>query len=202
MTSARSRTRHRKRTLTVPLIAVLLVQITGLSIMLTGATAMMQNASHAALSAGAGEVALSWDATGTSQLAVSAAPLIPGSSMQNVADLTNTGSKPLGALQLALAGSSAGTTSDGVMVALDRCSVAWSPAEAGYTCSGTTTSVSVDRPLPGLVTLVGSPAGLIGGVDHLRLTIGLAASSPAVAQGEGATLTLIAKGVQGAAMQR
>lgn len=202
MTFARSRARHGKRTLTLPVVAVLLIEITGLSIMLTEATAVMQNASHAGLSAGAGEVALSWDSTGTSQLAVSAAPLTPGSSLQDVADLTNTGSEPLGALQLALAGSSAGTMSDGVMVALDRCSVAWSPAGAGYTCSGTSTSVSADRPLPGLVNLVGSPAVVIGGVDHLRLTIGLAASSPAVAQGKGATLTFIAEGVQGVATQR
>ena len=182
--------------------AVLLVEIIGFSMLPIGATAVMESGAYVTSATSAGEVTLSWDPTGTSQTTVSLASLTPGSSMQRIANLHNSGSVSLSALQLALVGTATGTMSDGVTVALDRCSVPWAPAGAEYTCSATTTPVSVDRPLPGVVTLVGSPAAVPNSVDHLRLTIGLAESSPSAAQTQTATLTLTASGVQRDAMQR
>jgi len=84
--------------------------------------------------------------------------------------------------------------SDGLQIALDRCSQPWS--SDGATCGGTITAVSPDRPATARLDLPASPALANGVTDHLRLTLRLPESVPSAAQGTTGSITLTAVGVQ------
>lgn len=129
-------------------------------------------------------------------------PLVPGASVERIADLTNTGSVGIGELQLAVTGTDTGTPSDGVQVTIDRCSDAWTVAGPVFTCTGTATPIAADRPLTGIVGLAGSPAFATGAVDHLRFTFRLPDSSPPTDQNTAGSVLLVATGNHGPGIHR
>lgn len=120
------------------------------------------------------------------RLTLGASGIVPGDTMQRAVDLQNTGSEDLASIVLttAAATSSALDTdaTDGLQVAIDRCSVAWtesgsSPAYT-YTCGGSTSSVLASRPVIGTNVALANLGSLTSGAtDHLRVTISFPSSA-------------------------
>lgn len=128
-----------------------------------------------------GTVTIAVPAAGaTNRLTLGASGIVPGDTMQRAVDLQNTGDQDLASIVLSTA---AGTTSlldtdatDGLQVAIDRCSVAWTEAGSSpaftYTCGGTTSSVLASRPVIGTNLALANLASLTAGqTDHLRVTL-------------------------------
>ncbi|SMH50384.1 hypothetical protein SAMN06295885_3516 [Rathayibacter oskolensis] len=166
-----------------------------------GAAALFDARDTATAGVGAGVVTAEFDATGVTNLSVPVTGLVPGGSDRRLLDLTNAGTVTIAALQLETAAPVVGgSASDGVQLALERCSVAWSAD--GASCAGTVTTVSPDRPASGRIDLPGSPALAVGATDHLRLTVRLPESAPSGVQGTSGALSVSVTGVQGPGRQR
>ncbi|MBM7412293.1 hypothetical protein JOE38_002116 [Clavibacter michiganensis] len=194
--AARRRIR-RARPLLVPAIAVVLA--------LAGAGtayAVFTDRSTSRVTVGAGAVELDWGGGGADQLAVPITGLRPGDAQVRLVDLANTGTVAARELRVTLGGTAVASTSDGLQVAFDRCTVAWTGAPGTAVCSGTTTSVVADRPATGRFALPASPARAVGGRDYLRVTVRLAESAPTTAQGTTGSVTLRVDGDQRLGMQR
>ncbi|MDO4060792.1 TasA family protein [Clavibacter michiganensis] len=188
---------RRARTLLVTAIAVTLA--------LAGAGtayAVFADRATSRVTVRAGAVELDWGGGGADQLAVPITGLRPGDAQVRLVDLANTGTVRASELMVTLGGTAVASTSDGLQVAFDRCTVAWTGAPGTATCSGTITSVVADRPVVGRVALPGSPARAVGGRDHLRLTVRLAASAPTGAQNVTGSVTLRVDGNQRPGLQR
>ncbi|PPF53019.1 peptidase [Clavibacter michiganensis] len=188
---------ERLRPLLVPAMAVALA-LSGAG----AAYAVFSDRAATTASVTAGAVELDWGGGGADQLTVPVAGLRPGESQVRLVDLANTGTVAVSELMVTLGGTAVASTSDGLQVAFDRCTVAWTGAPGTATCSGTITSVVADRPAIGRVALPGSPALATGGRDHLRLTVRLAASAPTTAQGATGSVTLRVDGNQRPGIQR
>ncbi|KQQ05912.1 MULTISPECIES: hypothetical protein [unclassified Rathayibacter] len=204
--TSRLHARHRARAARIPSAARhsarLALTITAVSALLLGAlggaAAVFTDRASAGAGVGSGVVIAEFDATGVTNVAVPVTGLLPGGTARRLLDLSNAGTVAMSALQLE---SSAGVSlSDGVQLALDRCSQPWSAD--GATCGGTVTVVASDRPATARIGLPGSPALAIGATDHLRLTLRLPESAPTGAQGTSSTLSITVVGVQRAAQHR
>ena len=194
---AAPRPARRARPLLVPAIAVILA--------LAGAGtayAVLTDRATSRVTVRAGAVELDWGGGGADQLAVPITGLRPGEAQVRLVDLANTGTVAVSELVVTLGGTAVASTSDGLQVAFDRCPVAWTGAPGTAVCAGTTTSVVADRPAVGRVALPDSPARAVGGRDHLRITVRLAASAPATAQGATGSVTLRVDGNQRPGTQR
>ncbi|MFS4505076.1 peptidase [Clavibacter sp. Sh2141] len=196
-TRSASRTSPRARSLLVAGIAAVLA--------LAGAGtayAVLTDRATSTLVVRAGAVELDWGGGGADQLTVPVAGLRPGEAQVRLVDLANTGTVAASELVVTLGGTPVASTSDGLQVALDRCSVAWTGAPGTSVCSGTVTPVAADRPAVGRIAVPGSPALAVGGRDHLRLTVRLPTSAPPTAQGVTGSVTLRVDGVQRPGTQR
>ncbi|MBF4631225.1 peptidase [Clavibacter michiganensis subsp. phaseoli] len=194
---AAPRPARRARPLLVPAIAVILA--------LAGAGtayAVLTDRASSRVTVRAGAVELDWGGGGADQLAVPITGLRPGEAQVRLVDLANTGTVTVSELVVTLGGTAVASTSDGLQVAFDRCPVAWTGAPGTAVCAGTTTSVVADRPATGRVALPDSPARAVGGRDHLRITVRLAASAPATAQAATGSVTLRVDGNQRTGTQR
>lgn len=183
----------------------LLIPAVALALALAGAgtaAAVLADRSTSRAAVGAGAVELDWGGGGADQLAVPVTGLRPGESTVRLVDLANTGTVAASELVVTLGGNAVASTSDGLQIALDRCSVAWTGAPGTAVCPGTTTPVAADRPAAGRIALPGSPALAVGGRDRLRVTVRLAASAPPAAQGVTGSVTLRIDGVQRPGTQR
>jgi hypothetical protein len=166
------------------------------------AYAVLADRATTPVSVTAGAVELDWGGGGADQLAVPITGLRPGDAQVRLVDLANTGTVAVSQLMVTLDGAPVASTSDGLQVAFDRCTVAWTGAPGTAACSGTTTSVVADRPAVGRFALPASPARAVGGRDHLRITVRLAASAPTTAQGATGSVTLRVDGNQRFGIQR
>jgi predicted ribosomally synthesized peptide with SipW-like signal peptide len=115
---------------------------------------------------------------GTNTLATGATDVAPGDSMQRVVDLTNSGSIAFASVTLDVAATTSSLldtdTTDGLQMAIDSCSVPWTPSGAAYTCGGTTTALVASRPVVGTgIALPGVAALAPAGTDRLRVTLSL-----------------------------
>lgn len=156
---------RRARTLLVTAIAVTLA--------LAGAGtayAVFADRATSRVTVRAGAVELDWGGGGADQLAVPITGLRPGDAQVRLVDLANTGTVRASELMVTLGGTAVASTSDGLQVAFDRCTVAWTGAPGTATCSGTITSVVADRPVVGRVALPGSPPA--------RSAVGTTCASP------------------------
>lgn len=181
---------------TLPLLATALVIVT------SGAYAVFTSSLSAQSGVGAGEVNLTWSNSASSQLPFALDGLQPGTTLQLSADLVSAGSLAISAIQLDVAGTGTGTVSDGVQFAVDRCSTPWNVSGSTLTCAGTTTVITADRPVNAVLSLAGSAAFTVGGIDHLRFTFRLPTSSPVSAQNSSGSILLTAVGVQVASQQQ
>ncbi|PTL72521.1 peptidase [Rathayibacter caricis DSM 15933] len=188
--AARLRPPRRHRTLLAAGLATALV-LAGTAT----ATALFTSRDSVQARTSSGVVTLSFTATTATAVPVAVTGLVPGGTARRLVDLTNAGSVAVSALQLESAAPVVGASpSDGLQIALDRCSQPWS--SDGATCGGTITAVSPDRPATARIDLPASPALANGVTDHLRLTLRLPESAPSAAQGTTGSITLTAVGVQ------
>ncbi|MCM6764124.1 FAD-dependent oxidoreductase [Rathayibacter sp. ZW T2_19] len=129
------------------------------------------------------------------RIAIIGAGLAGAVAARRLVDVTNTGTVAVAALQLESSAPVVGaSSSDGLQIALDRCSQPWSTD--GATCGGTITPIAPDRPATARIDLPASPAFAVGATDHLRLTLRLPESSPTAAQGTTGSIALTVIGVQ------
>jgi spore coat-associated protein N len=191
------------------LTAAVLTAVTG-SMIANGAHGVLTDTDSSSLTVGAGAIELVWtdsEHTDHTELTQAIDLVRPADTVQSVADLVNTGSLEITNVQLSVGGINTGTVSDGVQLAMDRCSLPWTGTGTGsgsgsgsedseFTCAGTMTVVSVDRPAAGVISLDSSPVAAPQGIDHLRFSFRLPDSAPASAQGTSGTVTFTVTGSQ------
>ncbi|NUP75817.1 MAG: hypothetical protein HOQ07_14425 [Sinomonas sp.] len=157
-------------------------------------------------SVSSGTVVIGLGASGANnRLSVAATGIVPGDTIQRAVTLSNSGTQNLASATLT---TTATTTSkldtdavNGLQVAIDDCSVAWTEAGAApaytYTCSGTTTSVLASRAVIGSnVSLANLASVTASGTDHLRVTVSLPSGADNSFQGLSSTVNFSFTGTQ------
>lgn len=137
------------------------------------------------------------------RLTVGATGLVPGDSLQRAVDLSNTGSESLASVVLSTSASPSSLldtdAANGLQIAIDKCSVAWTESAPPYTysCSGSTTSVLASRAAIGSnLALAGLSSLAPGAADRLRVTVSLPASAPNSMQGLSSSIAYTFTGTQ------
>jgi spore coat-associated protein N len=135
------------------------------------------------------------------RLTVGASNLVPGDTIQRAVDITNNGSagtSSVGSVALTTTAPASSLldsdTTNGLQMAIDKCSVAWT--ESGppytYTCGGTTTSVLASRAVIGASIALSNMSSLTAGnTDRLRVTLTLPAGAGNTLQGQSSTLNYV-----------
>jgi hypothetical protein len=162
------------------------------------------------LAAGTVSIQLGADGTGANRLSVGATDIVPGDTIQRAVDLSSTGANAaLGAIALTTSASPSSKldtdSTNGLQMAIDSCSTAWT--ESGtpytYTCSGTTKSVLASRPVVGTDLALQNLASLTpGGTDHLRVTLTLPTTADNTFQGLTSAIDFVFTGTQRAATSK
>ena len=138
----------------------------------------------------------------TNRLGTGASLVAAGDSMQRAIDLNYAGSISFGSATLttnATTSSALDTdTTDGLHMAIDKCSVAWT--ESGppytYTCSGTTSSVLASAPVVGSNLALSNLTLTAGSTDHLRVTVTLPGTAGNSFENLSSTIAYTFTGVQ------
>jgi spore coat-associated protein N len=138
----------------------------------------------------------------TNRLGTGASLVAAGDSMQRAIDLNYAGSISFGSVTLttnATTSSALDTdATDGLHVAIDKCSVAWT--ESGppytYTCSGSTSSVLASAPVIGSNLALSNLTLTAGSTDHLRVTVTLPGTAGNSLQNLSSTIAYTFTGVQ------
>ena len=138
----------------------------------------------------------------TNRLGTGASLVAAGDSMQRAIDLNYAGSISFGSATLttnATTSSALDTdATDGLHMAIDKCSVAWT--ESGppytYTCSGTTSSVLASAPVIGSNVALSNLTLTAGSTDHLRVTVTLPGTAGNSLQNLSSTIAYTFTGVQ------
>jgi spore coat-associated protein N len=138
----------------------------------------------------------------TNRLGTGASAIAAGDTMQRAIDLNYAGSVDLGSATLTTSASPSSAldtdTTDGLQVAIDKCSAAWT--ESGppytYTCSGSTSSVLASRALIGSAIALSNLTLTAGATDHLRVTVSLPSSAGNTLQNLSSTVGYTFTGVQ------
>ena len=160
---------------------------------------------------GSGTVAfasISTNAAGQ-RLSVAATNIAPGDTMQRAVTLTNTGTIDMAAGSVALT-STAATSSlldsgaNGLTMAIDKCSVAWTESAVPYTytCSGTTTTVLASGPVLRTSAALSNIVTTAGTANNLRVTLTLPTAADNTYQGQSSTINYLFVGQQRAATNR
>jgi spore coat-associated protein N len=137
-----------------------------------------------------------------SRLGTGASPIAAGDTMQRAIDLSYAGSINFGSATLttsATTSSSLDTDStNGLQIAIDKCSQAWT--ESGppytYTCGGSTSTVLASRALIGSNIALSNLALTVGATDHLRVTVSFPSSAGNTLQNQSSTVSYTFTGVQ------
>lgn len=175
-----------------------------------GTYATFTSSTSASQSVSSGTVTIALGATGasTNRLTVGASAIAAGDTIQRSVDLINQGTLGLASVTLttnATVSSLLNTdTTNGLQMAIDKCSVAWTeagtPPAYTYTCSGTTTSVLASAPVIGSnLTLNNLSALTAGATDHLRVTLTLPGAAGNTLQNQSSTIQYTFTGTQRAA---
>jgi predicted ribosomally synthesized peptide with SipW-like signal peptide len=138
----------------------------------------------------------------TNRLGTGASAIAAGDTMQRAIDLNYAGTVDLGSATLTTnASTSSGLdtdATDGLQVAIDKCSVAWT--ESGppytYTCGGTPSAVLASRPLIGSNIALLNLTLTAGTTDHLRVTVTLPSTAGNTLQNLSSTVGYTFTGVQ------
>jgi spore coat-associated protein N len=174
-----------------------------------GTFATFTSSTSASHTISSGTVSINLAATGTAnRLSIGASNVVPGDTIQRVADLSNNsggGGDTLASTVLTTTASPSSLldtdTSNGLQMTIDKCSNAWTEAGTApaytYTCSGTTSTVLVSRPVIGANMALSGLASLApGATDHLRVTLSLPTSAPNALQNQTSTITYNFVGTQ------
>jgi len=138
----------------------------------------------------------------TNRLGIGASAIAAGDTMQRAIDLNYAGSIDVGSVTLTTSASPSSAldtdTTDGLHLAVDRCSVAWT--ESGppyaYTCGGSISTVVSARPLVGSNMALSNLTLTAGSTDHLRVTVSLPSSAGNTLQNLSSTVGYTFTGVQ------
>jgi spore coat-associated protein N len=136
------------------------------------------------------------------RLGTGASLIAAGDSMQRAIDLNYAGSVDMGSATLTTSASPSSTldtdTTDGLQLAIDKCSVAWT--ESGppytYTCGGSVSPVLASRPLIGSNVALSNLTLTAGTTDHLRVTVTLPSTAGNAFQNLSSTVGYTFTGVQ------
>jgi spore coat-associated protein N len=138
----------------------------------------------------------------TNRLGTGASAIAAGDTMQRAIDLNYAGSVSFGSVTLTTSASPSSAldtnTTDGLQVAIDKCSVAWT--ESGppytYTCSGSTSTVLASQPIIGSNVALSNLTLTSGSTDHLRVTVTLPSTAGNTLQNLSSTVAYTFTGVQ------
>jgi spore coat-associated protein N len=136
------------------------------------------------------------------RLGTGASLIAAGDSMQRAIDLNYAGSVDMGSATLTTSASPSSAldtdTTDGLHLAIDKCSVAWT--ESGppytYTCGGSTSTVLASQPLIGSNVALSNLTLTAGTTDHLRVTVTLPSTAGNAFQNLSSTVGYTFTGVQ------
>jgi spore coat-associated protein N len=140
--------------------------------------------------------------TPVSRLGTGASPIAPGDTMQRAIDLSYSGTISFGSVTLTTSATSSSLldtdAANGLQIAIDKCSQAWT--ESGppytYTCGGSTSSVLASRALIGSALALSNLTLTAGSTDHLRVTVTLPSSADNTLQNKSSTIDYTFTGVQ------
>ena len=196
-----------KRSTLVKLLGSFAVIGAAASIAGLGTFATFTSSTSASQSISSGTVSITLGAGGpANRLTIGASGLVAGDTIQRSVDLINNGSGSsdnLASVELTTTASPSSAldtnTTQGLQMAIDKCSVAWT--ESGppytYTCSGTTSSVLASRAVIGSSLALSNLSALTtGSTDHLRVTLTLPAAAPNALQGQSSGITYDFVGTQ------
>ena len=185
-----------------------------LAVLAAGATAVgagtyasfTSSATAGPLTVSSGTQTLSVPAAGaTNRMTVSASNIVPGDTMQRAVNLTNSGNVNLSAITLTSAASVSSAldtdATNGLQVAIDRCSVAWTEAGVSpaytYTCGGATSVVLASRAVIGSgVALSNLTTTTAGNTDYLRVTLTFPSAAGNTLQTQSSTINFTFNGAQ------
>ncbi|GAB4081876.1 hypothetical protein GCU67_09230 [Modestobacter muralis] len=145
---------------------------------------------------------LSLDLNGfTDTLTISAANLVPGDSVATRFNLDNTGNVDMAAIGLGVTASPSSVLDtdkvNGLKLAIDSCSVAWTAAANNtFTCAGTTKSVLAPTAAASNSTLANLASVAAGKSDNLLVKLALPEAAGNEFQGKTSTLSLVFTGTQ------
>ena len=136
------------------------------------------------------------------RLGTGASLIAAGDSMQRAIDLNYAGSVDMGSATLTTSASPSSAldtdTTDGLRLAIDKCSVAWT--ESGppytYTCGGSVSPVLASQPLIGSNVALSNLTLTAGTTDHLRVTVTLPSTAGNAFQTLSSTVGYTFTGVQ------
>jgi spore coat-associated protein N len=137
-----------------------------------------------------------------SRLGTGASPIAPGDTMQRAIDLSYSGTISFGSATLTTSATSSSLldtdAANGLQIAIDKCSQAWT--ESGppytYTCGGSTSSVLASRALIGSALALSNLTLTAGSTDHLRVTVTMPSSADNTLQNKSSTIDYTFTGVQ------
>ena len=137
-----------------------------------------------------------------SRLGTGASPIAAGDTMQRAIDLSYSGTISLGSATLTTSATSSSLldtdATNGLQIAIDKCSQAWT--ESGppytYTCGGATSSVLASRALIGSAIALSNLTLAAGSTDHLRVTVTLPSSADNTLENKSSTIDYTFTGVQ------
>ena len=138
----------------------------------------------------------------TNRLGTGASLIAAGDSMQRAIDLNYAGSISFASATLTTSASPSSAldtdATDGLHVAIDKCSVAW--AESGppytYTCGGSTSTVLASSPVIGSNVALSNLTLSAGSTDHLRVTVTLPSTADNTFENLSSTVGYTFTGVQ------
>ena len=127
--------------------------------------------------------------------------------MQRSADISVSGTSDIGSIKLTTTASPSTLldtdTTDGLHIAIDKCSSAWTEAGTSpaftYTCGGTTTTVLSSQAVIGANISLPGVSTTAGSTTHLRVTLTLPATAGNTFEGLSSTITCAFTGSQRAA---
>jgi predicted ribosomally synthesized peptide with SipW-like signal peptide len=128
---------------------------------------------------------------------------VPGDSLTRAVNLVNDGNAALGSVSLASQATASSIlttdTTNGLQLAVKKCSVAWTQGGTAqaptYTCSGTETVLGTG-PVVTTMSLPSAASLNVGGTDYLTFSISLPASADNTFQAKSASLSLVFTGTQ------
>ncbi len=136
------------------------------------------------------------------RLGTGASPIAAGDTMQRAIDLSYSGTISFGSATLTTSATSSSLldtdATNGLQIAIDKCSQAWT--ESGppytYTCGGSTSSVLASRALIGSSIALSNLTLAAGSTDHLRVTVTLPSSADNTLENKSSTIDYTFTGVQ------
>jgi spore coat-associated protein N len=137
-----------------------------------------------------------------SRLGTGASPIAPGDTMQRAIDLSYSGTLSFASATLTTSASPSSLldtdATNGLQIAIDKCSQAWT--EAGppytYTCGGSTSAVLASRALLGSGVALSNLTLTAGSTDHLRVTLTFPSGAGNTLQNQSSTVSYTFTGSQ------